>query len=1151
MVERLELLSNRYNLLEGSIYLSGIHALVRLPMDIRRLDARTGLNTAAYISGYQGSPLAGYDLELGHQRKLLESLHIIFQPGINEELAATAIQGTQLVPSYDDSRFDGITGYWYGKAPGLDRATDAMRHNNLAGTHPSGGALAIVGDDPAAKSSTVPSYSEHLLADLGMPIFYPSDSQDILDLGIHAVAMSRASGLWVGLKIVTNVADGSGTTEVSPDRITPMIPELLFNERPYVHQVVAQLLQPNLTGLEKTRDGIRLDIARAYSAINHLNRIVGSSHGDRIGIIAPGRSFYDLMQALRNLGLDERELMQRGIRLLHLRMIYPLDGQLIRNFAEGLQEIIVVEEKKSFVENAIRNELYGASNPPVISGKRDPHGVTLFPSEGELDTDFIADALARRFSELKTIPSIAMWQEKRRSARIIALLPLASRTPYYCSGCPHNTSRQTPEGSLVGGGIGCHSLSLFMDPAQVGTMMGITQMGGEGAQWIGMAPFLERSHLLQNIGDGTFHHSGSLAVRAAIAANVNITYKLLYNSAVAMTGGQNIVGEMTLVNITRALFAEGVTAIIVTSETPKQLRKKDFPSGVKIWHRERLVEAQEDLSKISGVTVLIHDQECAANLRRKRKRGLAETPKKRIVINERVCEACGDCGTKSNCLSVQPVETEYGTKTRIDQSSCNLDFTCIKGDCPSFLQVIPGKIAPRKGVTIDAEDQLPLPQLIVPSNHFVLRIIGVGGTGVVTLAQILGVAASLAGKKVRSLDQTGMAQKGGSVISDIKFFDEDETVSNRATIGECDLYFVADILGGADPKNLSVASSTRTVAVISTSVMATGQMVTNRSLKFPEGGDLLATILQATRGSEAFTIDSHEVSNLLFGDDQFANILLAGVAFQRGALPLPLKAITDAITLNGAAVELNLKAFHVGRLAVADPNALAEIMQTKMVEPPVQELDIASLIARRSEELAEYQNYAYGADYGRFMSETLLAEERHFPQSLIFSRMVAENLFKLMAYKDEYEVARLSLDPATKLSIQAQFGEDARISYLLQPPFLRALGVKKKITFGPWFKFFFIVLKSARFLRGTKADLFGYAKVRKVERALIAEYRGAISDVCSTLDASNYEQAIKIAGLPDLIRGYEFIKLENVKKYRSQLQEALKEYEHMSAGLIQ
>ncbi len=1147
MVERLELLSNRYHLLEGSIYLSGIHALVRLPIDIRRLDTRAGLNTAAYISGYEGSPLAGYDLELGHQRKLLESLHVIFQPGVNEELAATAIQGTQLVPSYDDSRFDGIAGYWYGKAPGLDRATDAMRHNNLAGTHHLGGALAIVGDDPAAKSSSVPSYSERLLADLGMPIFYPSDPQDILDLGIHAVAMSRASGLWVGFKIVTNVADGSGTAEVSPDRITPVIPELLFNERPYVHQVSARLLQPNLTGLEKTRDGIRLDIAREYSAINHLNRVIGSNHGDRIGIVAPGRSFYDLMQALRNLGLDERELAHRGIRLLHLRMIYPLDGELIRNFAHGLQEIIVVEEKKSFIEDAIRNELYGSSNPPAISGKRDPHGVTLFPSEGELDTDLIADGLARRFSEFENIPSIAEWQEKRRAMWEKVLLPLASRTPYYCSGCPHNTSRQTPEGSLVGGGIGCHSMSLFMDSSQVGKMMGITQMGGEGAQWIGMAPFLERSHLLQNIGDGTFHHSGSLAVRAAIAANVNITYKLLRNSAVAMTGGQDIVGEMNLANIARELFAEGVKAIIVTSETPKQVRKTDFPSGVKIWHRDRVIEAQEELSKISGVTVLIHDQECAANLRRKRKRGLAERPKKRIVINERICEGCGDCGTKSNCLSVQPVETEYGTKTRIDQSSCNLDFTCIKGDCPSFLQVIPGKIAPRKGVAIDTGVQLPLPELIVPSNHFVVRILGVGGTGVLTLAQTLGVAASLAGKKVLSLDQTGLAQKGGAVISDIKFFDEDEVLSNKAAIGECDLYFAADILAGADPKNLSVANSTKTVAVISTSAIATGQMVTDRFMNFPDIADLLAPILQATRGSEAFTIDSHEVSKSLFGHDQFANIFLAGVAFQCGALPLPLKAITDAIALNGVAIELNLKAFHAGRFAVADPKALAVILQTPTIEPPVQELDIESLIAKRTKELAEYQNYAYAADYGRFMTETLLAERNFFPQSLTLSMTVAENLFKLMAYKDEYEVARLAFDPATKSSIQAQFGEDAKVSYLLHPPFLRALGVKKKIAFGPWFKVVFIVLSKARFIRGTKWDPFGYAKVRKVERALIVEYCETIARVCSALDASNYKEAIKIAGLPEVIRGYEMIKLENVKRYQSQLHEALQEFEQISS----
>ncbi len=937
-------LDDRYLIEDGLIHLTGIHALARLPLDQRRADRRAGRNTAVFISGYEGSPLAGYDLELTRQRRLLDEYGVVFRPGVNEELAATAVQGSQLAATAADSRFDGVTGIWYGKSPGLDRASDALRHNNLMGTHPAGGALALVGDDPAAKSSTVPGASEQLLADLGMPALYPADPQDVLDLGLHAVALSRASGLWVGVKIATDVADGSGTARVHPDRITPVMPDAEIDGQPFAHRVHARMLQPAVTPLERSRNGPRLELARRYAAANGLNRLVRSGAGDRIGIAAAGKTFLDLRQALRILGLDDAELARRGVRLLHLGMVYPLEPGIVRQFAAGLREIVVVEEKRSFIETAVKDLLYGRQDVPAVTGKRSPDGTELLRADGQLDPDVIAAGLAPRLLAHGGFPSVERWQQAQeagRPRRDRIELPLLSRTPYFCSGCPHNSSTKTPEGSLVGGGIGCHAMVLLMDEAQVGSVAGLTQMGGEGAQWIGMAPFTQRQHLLQNIGDGTFHHSGSLAVRAAVAAGVNITYKLLYNSAVAMTGGQQPAGVMSVPEITRTLAAEGVRRIIITTGDPRRYRRERLPGGVAVWHRDRVVEAQEKLAKVPGVTVLIHDQECATELRRKRKRGLVPAPAERVMINERVCEGCGDCGRKSNCLSVQPVPTEFGRKTRIDQSSCNQDFSCLEGDCPSFLTVIPGqpaagqpgagqpgagqpgksagrRVAPPLGAAAIAVPVRPA----APGPH-VTRITGVGGTGVVTLSQILSTAAMLAGRKVRALDQTGLAQKGGAVVSDVKIADTEIEVASKAAAGECDLYLGCDLLVAADPGNLAAADPDRTVAVVSTTEVPTGTMVVDTSASFPDSGEITGRIRRATRAADGVFLDARRLAESLLGEDQFANILLTGAAFQAGALPLPAEAIEEAITLNGVKVEANLQAFRRGRQAVADPGAFA------------------------------------------------------------------------------------------------------------------------------------------------------------------------------------------------------------------------------------
>jgi indolepyruvate ferredoxin oxidoreductase len=1156
-------LEDRYTAESGDVQMTGVQALARLPMNILRSDRTAGLKTAVFISGYEGSPLGGYDLELGRHAELLAAYDLVFAPSVNEELAATSVQGTQLAAGLADARVEGVTGFWYGKSPGLDRASDALRHANLMGTHPKGGAVAFVGDDPAAKSSTVPGASESLLADLGMPVLYPADPQDVLDLGAHAVAMSRLSGLWVALKIATNVADSSGTVEIGCDRVDPQRPVVMFEGKGWEHRPTARMLQPALSEMERTREGIRMDAARAYALANRLNRSETFGHTASIGIIAAGKTYLDMRQALRTLGLDEAELRARGVRLLRLAMVHPLIASEIEEFADGLTEIIVVEEKRAFIESAVKEILYGAKNAPRVTGKTDPEGAKLFPADGELDADLIAAGLASRLGTLPGFTTVTAWQSRKAADRPGTQLPLVSRTPYFCSGCPHNSSTKVPEGSLVGGGIGCHALVLMMEPEAVGDVVGLTQMGGEGAQWIGMAPFMRtRRHMLQNIGDGTFHHSGSLAVRAAVASGVNVTYKLLYNSAVAMTGGQQAVGAMSIPALTRMLSAEGVRRIVITTAEPRRYRRAGLAPTAEVWHRDRVVEAQEVLSRVEGVTVLIHDQECATELRRKRKRRLAADPVERVMINQRVCEGCGDCGEKSNCLSVQPIDTDFGRKTAIDQSSCNKDYSCLKGDCPSFLTVIPSAKprARRAAAPALASDGIPDPPLrfdVARAPH-TTRITGVGGTGVVTLSQVLSAAGRIAGRQVRSLDQTGLAQKGGAVISDVKISAGEIEQSNKAAAGECDLYLGCDLLVAADAKNLAVADPETTIAVVSTTKVPTGKMVTDTTVPFPDVDATTDRIRSATRAADSVFVDARGLSVTLFGSDQFANMLLAGVAFQAGALPLPAPAIEQAIELNGVQVEPNLQAFRRGRQSVAEPAAFAQAVAALSAQAPVrlptepeQELiesvgaapgsELHRIVTARIPDLIEYQNFGYARRYADLVARVREAEDRTVPGQSAMSEAVAEFGYKLMAYKDEYEVARLLVDPQAEAAVRTEFGEGARVSYQLHPPILRALGMRRKLKLGPWFRPAFRLLRTGKVVRGTRLDPFGRTQVRRVERELIEEYAGTIDDLLRQLSTETYRRAVDIARLPDLVRGYENIKLANVARYRAQVKDLLTE----------
>jgi indolepyruvate ferredoxin oxidoreductase len=1134
---RVASLDERYQRQDGMIYLTGIQALVRMLLDRARHDRARGLATATYVSGYEGSPLGGYDLELARHPGLLSEYGIVHRPGLNEELAATSVSGSQLAGRVGDAKQDGVVGVWYGKAPGLDRATDALRHANMIGTASTGGAVALVGDDPAAKSSTLPCSSELALAGLTMPTFYPADPAEVLVHGLHAVELSRASGLWSAMKVVTAMADGASTAQVSPRWAAPDLSNLPGGLRGYSHQPSARMLGAELAELERSQVLTRLPIATEYIRRSGLNTITGPPSA-RIGLVAAGKTYLDVRQALTALGLTEAALERHGIRLLKLGVIYPLEPGIVAEFAAGLDEILVIEDKRAFLEDAVKSVLYGKANAPAVYGKRSRDGSPLFAAVGELDGDAVADALARHF-EPAGIPTIS------RPPRMRVMLPLAQRVPYFCSGCPHNSSTKVPPGTLVGGGIGCHAMVAFMPEEQVGEVIGLCQMGGEGAQWMGIAPFVTQRHLVQNLGDGTFAHSGSLAIRAAVASGANITFKLLRNSAVAMTGGQRAVGELPINRLLALLAAEGVRKTVVTTDDPARLRHQ-LGRGADIRHRDDLIDVQQELAGIDGVTVLIHDQECAAEKRRKRRRGKAAAPAQRAFINERVCEGCGDCGRTSNCLSVQPVATEFGRKTKIHQSSCNLDFSCLNGDCPSFLTVTPGASPDRRPPVRRPESatELTEPGRLFSPDGFTMRITGVGGTGVVTIAQIIGTAFAADGREVRSVDQTGLAQKGGAVVSDLSVSTGPAERSAKLGYGECDLYLGCDSLVATDGTQLRVASTDRTVAVVSTTEVPTGQMVVDVNQSFPATGRIMAAVEEKVRSARF--LDAAGLATDLFGDEQYANMILVGAAYQAGALPLSAEAVEHAIRLNGVAVDANLRAFRAGRTTAfplsptPDASSASRVLTSPRAsageDASAAEHSLAEVVALRVRELTAFQDDACAVDYARFV-EHVRTREAAVTGSETLAATVAEYLYKLTAYKDEYEVARLSLDPALDEQVRAQFGEGARYQYRLHPPVLRALGLKHKIRLGPWFRPAFATLVAMRRLRGTAFDPFGHTEVRRTERVLITEYREVIAQLLTGLTEDNHDLVLEIAALPDMIRGYENIKLANVRRYHEKLTE--------------
>ncbi len=1125
-------LADRYELTEGRIFLTGVQALVRVLLDQHRADHAAGLRTATFVSGYQGSPLAGFDKELAGLGGLMQANDIVHRPAVNEELGATAVWGSQLSQTLPGPRYDGVVGVWYGKAPGVDRAADAIRHGNYVGTDPRGGVLALCGDDPACKSSTIPSASEALLAALKLPIFVPGSVQEILDMGRHAIACSRASGVWSAFKVVTNVADAGGTAEVALHRVEPVMPTLDYQGAPYVHTPSAQLLAPASLEMERTLVQVRLALAKRYAQLNGLNRIVRDAPGARVGIVAAGATAHDVNSALAELGLNNHDA---PVRVLQVGMLFPLDEEIVRRFAEGLEEVLVVEEKGPFLERLVRDALYGGPATPPVLGEFDEHGEPLVAQHGVLNGDSIARIVGRRLLAREDLPAVRERLERLDEVAGREAVDLGiSRTPFFCAGCPHNTSTVADEDTLVGAGIGCHTM-VMVAPNRHGKVTGVTQMGGEGAQWIGLAPFVDVPHFIQNLGDGTFHHSGSLAIRAAIGANVNVTYKLLFNGHVAMTGGQHVEGQLAVPEAARSLAAEGVKKIVITTDHPERYKGVELPPIASVRDRRDVLKVQRELAQIEGVTVLLHDQECAAELRRARKRGRAPEPREQVIINERVCEGCGDCGAKSGCLAVEPVETEFGRKTQVNQTACNKDLSCLEGDCPSFITVIAP--AAERAAVRRPEVELPPAPVRTDRDDVRVRVVGVGGGGVLTVSQVLQMASLLEGMHTMGVGQTGLSQKAGPVVSDLRFTSTPGQEGVTVPDGRVDVLLGCDVVGTVTPAMLRGADPERTVAVISDGLVPTGRMIVDVTAQAPSVSAARAAIDQVTRDAENVYLDAQRIADELLEDSTPANVVVLGAALQQGLLPVSVAAVEEAFKLNAVGLERNLAALAWGRAWVAAPDAvLAALNGQSAPAPPsararelvkIDDPALREVVERRADDLIGWGGVKVARRYAETVARIDELERERLPGSTAFTTAVARGLYKLTAYKDEYEVARLHLEWL------ATVPPGSKVKFQLHPPLLRTLGRKRKIGFGRWFVPLLGLLRHGRVLRGTPLDLFGLPEVRRVERSLPGEYMELVDLAGEGLSPETAELAVEVASLPDLVRGYEQIKLDGVERFRA------------------
>ena len=1147
-------LEDKYTRTSGRVFLTGPQALVRLPMLQRQRDAAAGLNTAGFVSGYRGSPLGGVDLAFWAAKKFLEPQHIVFQPGINEDLAATAVWGTQQVNLFPGAKYDGVFAMWYGKGPGVDRCGDVFRHANAAGTAAHGGVLVVAGDDHNAKSSTLPHQTDHFFKAMMMPVLYPANVQEYIDFGLHGWAMSRYSGCWVALKALADTVETSASVNIDPHALDIRLPTDLelppggLNIRwpDDRHEQERRLLHHKLYA------------ALAYCRANRLNRVVIDTPAPRLGIITAGKSYLDVRQALDELGIDDALAAAIGIRLYKVGMVWPLEAAGVRDFAAGLEEILVVEEKRQLIEYQLKEELYNWREDvrPRVIGKFDekgewaqPHGDWLLPAAGELSVAHIARVIAQRIGRFVTSATIearlALLEAKQKETSGPILL--AQRTPTFCSGCPHNTSTRVPEGSRAVAGIGCHYMATWMDRSTAT----YTHMGGEGVPWVGQAPFTHEKHIFANLGDGTYFHSGLLAIRQAIAAKVPITYKILYNDAVAMTGGQPVDGPLSVAQLTRQLAAEGIEKIVIVTDEPEKYAEiTDLAPNVPIHHRDRLDLVQRELREYPGVSVLIYDQTCATEKRRRRKRGKLADPAKRVFINEAVCEGCGDCGVQSNCLSIVPVETEFGRKRAIDQSSCNKDYTCLKGFCPSFVTVEGGRLKKGRMLSTDGPGDarfaaLPAPALPATGRPYNLLVTGVGGTGVVTLGALIGMAAHIDGKGVSVLDMTGLAQKFGAVYSHLRIADRPEDIhAARIATGEADALIGGDLVVSAGSKTRSKLRSDHTRAVVNVAETPTAEFTHNPDWQFPltRMQDSLRDACGGGRppgsiGENILFLDALRLSRQLMGDAIYANTLLLGVAWQRGLVPVSREALDKAFELNGTTVEQNRQAFLWGRRAAHDPDAVrrfAEPADDSAGVIPLQPLarNLDELIERRGATLTAYQDEAYADRYRTLVKRVRTAESRLGGQAL--SEAVARNYFKVLAIKDEYEVARLYTDPAFMRQIADTFEGDFRLRFHLAPPLLAqpdpATGHPAKRSYGPWMMRAFAWLARLKRLRGTPFDPFARTAERRMERRLLADYEADVERILAVLDADRLATAIELAALPAEIRGFGHVKEAAVER---------------------
>ncbi len=1134
---------DKYSLEKGRIYVTGTQALVRLPMMQRQRDVLAGLNTGCFISGYRGSPLGGFDQALWGARRFLERSHIHFQPAINEELGATAVWGSQQINLFPGSKYDGVFALWYAKGPGVDRSGDALKHGNAAGSALHGGVLLLAGDDHTCKSSTLPHQSEYAFMDACIPVLNPSGVQELLDLGLYGWAMSRYSGCWIAFKTIAETVDSSAAVEVGPARFEIEQPDDF--EMPPGGLNIRWPDQP--LDQEYRLHRYKLYAALAFARANHLDRMVIDSPRPRFGIVTTGKSYLDVRQALDDLGIDDARAADIGIRVYKVAMSWPLEREGIRRFAEGLEEILVVEEKRATIENQFKEQLYNwrADVRPKIVGKFDEDRNWILPSNGELTPAQIARVIADRIARFHTSPQIAERvafldaKERQLGTNVVPF----SRTPYFCSGCPHNTSTKVPEGSRALAGIGCHYLAQFMDRSTAT----FTQMGGEGAPWIGQAPFTETPHVFANLGDGTYTHSGVLAVRAAVAAKVNITYKLLFNDAVAMTGGQPIDGGLTVPALTRQLSAEGVRRIIVVTDEPdKYPVDASFAPQATVRHRDGLDAAQRELREIQGVTAIVYDQTCAAEKRRRRRRGRFPDPAKRVMINDLVCEGCGDCSRTSNCLSVVPIETEFGRKRAIDQSSCNKDYSCLEGFCPSFVTVHGGRLK-KPNIGDQGNNGLPaLPEPILPplDQPYGIVITGVGGTGVVTIGALLGMAAHLEQKGCTVLDMTGLAQKGGAVYSHVRIAREpDEIHAVRIASGGASLLLGCDLVVSASADALSKLQPGHSRAIVNSHETIIGEFTRDPDLKFP-AREMQRSISETTGPDNTEFLDATHLATGLLGDSIASNLFMLGYAYQRGLVPVSAGAIEQAIALNGVAVELNLDAFRWGRHAAVDPALVEGRATASATVPDSHRLSetLEQIIERRIAFLTEYQNAAYAARYASWIRRLREVETACLPGQTALTQTVAQALFKLMAYKDEYEVARLYAESDFLKRVADRFEGAYELNFHLAPPLLGdrdpETGHLRKRGFGPRMLWVFRILARMRGLRGTRFDIFGRTQERRAERQLIGEYQDVIEEILARVSPANHATAVELAALPLEIRGFGHIKQASLVRVKAK-EEAL------------